>query len=218
MAAIFATAPGYKICLASASSRRRELLGAAGVDFFSLSTDCPERPPKTGESPKAYALATAGAKASEARLLLGAMPDFQAAGTAIIACDTIVCVAGQIFGKPNSRQHLLDVLNYLNGRKHQVFTGVCIMGPAGKDCDFVEETAVHFARWPANVLEAYADACKPYDKAGGYGIQDGGGFLVSQIEGSWTNVVGLPLSRLLLALLDWGIICARKGSQPDELL
>lgn len=209
---IFSTAPGYRLCLASASSRRQQLLASAGLDFFVFPTNCPEAEPETGERPETYALATAAQKATAASLSLADSPDFKTFPTAIIACDTIVCLDSHIFGKPASFSDLLNVLGLLNGRGHQVYTAVEILWPAGDKIRFVESTTVHFGSWPETVLEAYAIACKPYDKAGGYGIQDGGGFLVSKIEGSWSNVVGLPLSRILQTLLARGLI--RPNSSP----
>ncbi|MBD5642057.1 MAG: septum formation protein Maf [Desulfovibrio sp.] len=207
-ASIFSTSPGCKICLASASSRRQELLAATGVDFFVLKTGCPEARAPAGAHPDAYALATAAAKASAAMAIFAQTPTLQTAPTAIITCDTIVSLDNAIFGKPESETGLLTMLRLLNGRRHQVFSGVCIVWPDGAKTQFVEATAVHFADWPEACLLAYAAACRPYDKAGGYGIQDGGGFLADKIEGAWTNVVGLPLARLLQELLQAGMIVA----------
>lgn len=203
---IFSTVPGRTLCLASASSRRQQLLSSAGLDFFVFPTNCPEPAPHSGERPETYALATASQKAASARTGLVNSPDFEAFPTAIIACDTIVCLGNRIFGKPDSYAELMDVLGLLNGREHLVFTAVEIIWPEGDKTRFVESTTVYFGSWPQAVLEAYAIACKPYDKAGGYAIQDGGGFLVSKIDGSWSNVVGLPLSRLLQALLERGMV------------
>lgn len=192
------------------SPRRSELLAATGVDFSVCRPDFPEGQPLRGETVQDYALRMASGKAESATLQQsGGPPETRAA---IIACDTIVCLDGLCLGKPSSLETSLELLKQLNGRLHEVLTAVVIIWPDGQKSTLVESTEVQFMRWPVSVLEAYVKACRPLDKAGAYGIQDAGGFLVRGIRGSWTNVVGMPLAQLLELLLDKGVIAPESPS------
>lgn len=202
MAKIFVNCKGQQICLASASPRRKELLESAGLDFFILKTGAKEEEAHPSVNPENLALLNAQRKAVRAREILNQHEE----SPTIIACDTIVCLEENIFGKPDSQAELAEMLYALNGRKHLVISGVAFIWPNAPPSSIIVRTEVTFAAWPKFVLEAYACSCRPLDKAGGYGIQDGGGFLASGIEGSYTNVVGLPLAEVLCELLRRGII------------
>lgn len=206
MAKIFKSSPNKKIFLASASPRRSQLLSEAGIPFSILKPACLEEAPLSDELPQQYALRMAKTKAEAGRILLQDIPLPASESVIVIGCDTIVSLDQHIFGKPDSFDGLMSMLKMLNGRIHTVFTAVYMWGNHSCTSSFVEHTQVQFAAWPESVLTAYAVACSPLDKAGGYGIQDGGGFLIQEIAGSWTNVVGLPLSRVLKELLEKGII------------
>jgi septum formation protein len=121
----------------------------------------------------------------------------------ILAADTVVVAESDILGKPDSYDQALEMLTRLNGRTHNVHTGCMIMDQSDPDNSrtFTVSTQVAFANHSEAVLAAYARTGEPMGKAGGYAIQGSGGFLISEIQGSWSNVVGLPLSETAAALL-----------------
>lgn len=184
-----------RLILASSSKRRRELLAATGLNFTVLQPDYPEEPPKAGEEPDSYAIRMAVAKARATSI---AIP-FR---DVLITADTVVYLDGKIIGKPENAAAALATLASLRGREHQVYTAVCISCPDSRVITFCEMTRVLMALWPMTTLRAYVATMRPLDKAGSYGIQDAGGFLVERIEGSYTNVLGLPLSPLIRVLLE----------------
>lgn len=186
-----------------------------------MAAEGPEPLPDGGEDPAAFAARAAGHKArSVARRLAsgcGAAP--AAAGAPLVlAADTIVVLDGQILGKPGSpdpRAEALSMLTRLAGTTHSVITACCLhpVNPAdaGPLC-FADSTRVSFADWPEEVLRAYVDTGDPLDKAGAYGIQGKGAFLAERIEGSWSTVVGLPVSQTIRALLDMGALRPRSAA------
>lgn len=191
-----------KLYLASASPRRRAFLTGLGLDYQVLSyADC-EPKPEPGEIPLSYALRSARIKAEQAAL------EHSGLDGVILAADTIVVLADQrILGKPGSPDEALSMLRLLSGQRHTVYTACCLRLEQGQTVEFYDETAVWFALWPEDVLRAYAWCGEALDKAGAYGIQEQGSFLVERIEGSWSNVVGLPVSKLVAVLVEQGIIC-----------
>jgi len=114
----------------------------------------------------------------------------------LITADTIVCIDNQVIGKPEGRSSAIDMLAQLSGRKHQVFTGVCLK--YRNNCHLLcEETSVYFRTLTMEEIIYYVDRYKPYDKAGGYGVQEWIGYTgVERIEGSYFNVMGLPTHRV----------------------
>lgn len=122
----------------------------------------------------------------------------------VLGADTVVALDGKIYGKPRDLAEARAMLGRLCGRTHEVFTGVCLSLPAeNKLCRFVEATRVKF-RDPAMVdLDAYLASIHPLDKAGAYAAQEDDGRLIECIEGSMTNVIGLPMERLLAALREY---------------
>ncbi len=176
-----------KILLASASPRRRELLSAAGVEF----EVCPSSAKETTDAalgPQGIAVANAVAKAR-------AVAD-EKEGT-VIAADTVVAVDGATLGKPKDRRQAVSMLRLLSGRAHDVFTGFCVIyGVSHREVSGFSKTRVFFNALTDELIERYVDEAKPFDKAGSYGIQDGYG-LVNRIEGSYTNVIGLPMEDIL---------------------
>ncbi len=213
-----------KWILASGSPRRRQLLGSVGLDFDVIPAEA-EPLPEAGETPERYALRAARAKAGEVarqhpdRLVLGA--------------DTVVALQDELMGKPGSPEEALAMLQRLcgtpggNGRTHRVVTGCCFMGPpvlaaqqsAEEQGAGVREltvsTEVRMAAPSADALAAYAACPEPRDKAGAYAIQGIGGFLVREIKGSYSNVVGLPLAEVLEVLVSYGVIIPQK---PENFL
>lgn len=189
--ALGAYRPLTALVLASASPRRRELLALAGLDFEVLpGTAEPE--PEAGELPAGYALRAALAKAQDA---------FERRPQAVVlAADTIVVLDGRILGKPRVPADALRMLTDLAGRTHEVVTGCAICSPNRAPERFSVSTLVTMAGAPEAALAAYVATGEPMDKAGGYAIQGRAGFLVQRIEGSYSNVVGLPVAEFIAAL------------------
>jgi len=175
------------LVLASASPRRRELLRQAGLDFRVAPSDNPEEGRLDGESPRAYALRSAEAKAIE---VSARRPE-----ALVIAADTVVALGDRVLGKPCSTADAVGMLGDLAGRTHLVHTGVVIAQAEKLVARDVVTTEVTFRSLSADEIQAYVATGEPMDKAGAYGIQGRGGLLVSRINGCYFNVVGLPLSR-----------------------
>ena len=125
----------------------------------------------------------------------------------ILGADTIVVCDGHIFGKPSERADAVRMLQSLSGRLHEVITGMCLIQPGGKlSRSGSVTTRVHFKDLSMRETEAYVSTAEPMDKAGAYGIQGIGAFLVRSVEGSYTNVVGLPLCQTIEWLMNENII------------
>jgi len=178
--------PGWpsSVVLASASPRRLGLLKNIGVDPEVRPADIDETP-LPGESAARYVERLAVAKAEAVAR----------DGEVVIAADTTVSINGQIIGKPASRAEALDILRTLSGRTHTVFTGLAVLSPSGTTSAIVT-SEVTFIQAGEDLLAWYADTDEPYDKAGAYGLQGAGSMLVAGVQGSVTNVVGLPLAQL----------------------
>ncbi|MFO7596129.1 MAG: Maf family protein [Desulfocurvibacter africanus] len=188
------------LVLASASPRRSELLGLAGLEFEILPGEA-EPMPEKGEPPAEYACRAALAKAMDA---FARRPE-----NVVLAADTIVVLDNRILGKPSDAADALRTLRELAGRAHEVITGCAVCAPGRKPESFAVSTLVTMARVQDAALEAYVATGEPMDKAGSYAIQGQGGFLVQRIEGSYSNVVGLPVAEVLEAFSTWGIIAPR---------
>ncbi len=186
-----------KLILASASTRRAEILHAAGFSFSILSSAIDETP-YPGESAHDLVQRLALAKAE----LVAA----RATGPAIvIGADTEVTLEGHIFGKPRSTDDARHMLEKLSGRTHAVVTGVALIRlPDAERRTFVESTLVHFAQLSAEEITRYLATGEPHDKAGAYAIQGRAGRYIPRIEGDYFNVVGLPLARVTQALAELG--------------
>jgi septum formation protein len=180
------------IVLASASPRRRELLAAAGVRFRVVPADIAETP-AANEDACAFATRAASDKA--------AAVSSRAPGAFVLGADTVVIVDGDILGKPRDRAHAHAMLARLRDRTHLVCTGICILDPDRTARARAVVTRVTMRAFGPRELLAYLDAGEWTDKAGGYGVQERAAALVSRIEGSYTNVVGLPLAEVLEDLL-----------------
>lgn len=197
---LFALPDGWELVLASHSPRRRQFLEEWGL-IYRIVTGRDEEPrPRAGEAPAAYARRAARAKA-----LSAAAADGQAAGPRVLlAADTIVALGEDILGKPADRAQALEMLRRLAGRTHEVISAVCLLGPQDEEIVFHDVSRVRFAPWPEAVLAAYAATGEPDDKAGAYAIQGQGAVLVEAVDGSWSTVVGLPVSRLAQEMLSRG--------------
>lgn len=185
------------IYLASASPRRRELLAQLRLRFEVVPAEVDETP-HPGEAPVDYVQRLACAKAESAALRLGAP------GAKVLGADTAVVLDGTILGKPTSRDDGLAMLARLSGRSHQVLSGVALWDRGGLRVA-LSESRVTFRSIPAAEAAAYWDTGEPKDKAGGYGIQGLGAAFVERLEGSYSGVVGLPLSETVELLRRAGV-------------
>lgn len=177
-----------QLILASKSPRRQELLRGMGYDFTVQSKEVEESYPANlpyKEVP--IYLAEKKARAFD-RDITG--------GELVITADTIVIHEGKIMGKPADRKEAAGMLQALSDSEHEVITGVCLL-QQHRLVSFSDTTLVHFAPLLPGEIDYYLDTCKPYDKAGAYGIQEWIGFnKITRIQGSYTNVVGLPTEKL----------------------
>ena len=189
---------GFKLILASRSPRRRFLLKQAGLKFSVIPSKFDENS-VTLSSPESYVRLLAEGKAKDISMQY---PD-----SWIIGADTIVFIDNSILGKPDSRAEARKMLKRLSGKIHQVITGYCICCRA-KDRFFSEtvKTDVYFKKLTEKEIDWYINSGEPFDKAGAYAIQGIGTFLVKRINGSYTNVVGLPVCEVLGFLISEGII------------
>jgi len=186
------------LVLASGSPRRQDFLTDLGLDF-QVDTGQVDEQLQTNETPHDFVsrLAAAKAKAVSHR--------HQQAW--IIGADTVVAIEGAILGKPEDTQQALEMLLNLNGNWHQVWTGFAVYN-AAKSILIQRSvcTKVKFWDHPKTVLAAYVATKESLDKAGAYGIQGRGGLLVEKIEGSYSNVVGLPMAELITIMLEQQVI------------
>ena len=185
----FRLVEGYKVILASNSPRRKELLGGLGIDFeVRTLSDIDESYPNAlrGEDIPMF---ISGKKAE-------AYKQGMADDEMIITADTIVYDNGQVLGKPKNRGEAVQMLKGLSGHAHEVITGVSIVTKK-KTVQFASTSKVTFAALTDEEIAYYVDTDKPYDKAGAYGIQEWIGYVaVTRIEGSYFNVMGLPIQKL----------------------
>jgi septum formation protein len=183
----------YKIVLASNSPRRKELLGGLDIEYeVRVIKDIDESYPSDlrGEDIPKY---ISGQKAKAYR---ASMADNEL----IITADTIVYVDGEVLGKPKDADDARRMFHLMSGRKHEVITGVSIVTKE-RTVQFATTTKVSFAVLTDEEIEYYINKYKPYDKAGAYGIQEWIGYVgITGIEGSYFNVVGLPVQRLYTEL------------------
>jgi septum formation protein len=174
-----------KIVLASESPRRRELLAELGIPFDVVPSGIEERP-WPGEAPASYALRNASDKA---RVV------FARTGGIVLSADTIVVCDGHILEKPADANDARRMLRMLSGRAHEVITGLCVL-TRDRETGRAVATRVVFKELPDKQIDAYVATGEPMDKAGAYAIQGGAVEFVERIEGSYSNVVGLPLEVL----------------------
>jgi len=202
------TPDSKKIILASASPRRKRLLEKAGVDIRVI----PSRIDETAvcaATPETYVRVLAHAKADD---ISRSYPD-----SWVIGADSIVAIDDKILNKPESRTDARRMLDLLSGRTHRVLTGYSVIC---RECDHLHTdvaiTEVTFKRLSPGEIEWYLDTPEPYDKAGSYAIQGIGAFMVLRINGSYTNVVGLPLSEVVDHLIAQGVIRRDGDEEPQR--
>lgn len=175
------------LVLASGSARRRDILTQAGIAFETITPMINEKIIE-GLAPGAQAV-------NMARQKLESITD--KSGSAYLTCDTIVVLEDRIFTKPTDKADALSILKTLSGKTHSVFTGLILYDSSGnRSFSGVEETRVSFTRPKEKKLIDYIDSGEPLDKAGAYGIQGMGRFLVDSLAGNIDNVIGLPMIEL----------------------
>lgn len=190
------------LILGSSSPRRRELLSVVGLSYEVIKPDT-EEVPRHGEAPHAYVLRNAlekGAAVVEmVRPRLASYPD----GVIVISADTIVVLDEDILEKPQDESHAAAMLQRLSGRTHTVLSGVSLRSfgvVEPKESHFVTTTRVSLKSLSSAEIRSYIRTGEPLDKAGGYAAQGIGSYMVDRIDGSYANVVGLPISQVVEVL------------------
>lgn len=188
-----------KIILASASPRRRELLEQGGIPFTVIPSQAEEK--ITTEQPGQAVEELSYLKCSD-------IYEKSLGDVLVIGADTVVASEGKILGKPSSQKDAVKMLQSLQGREHEVYTGVTIMAREGNENrkkTFHEKTKVVFYPMSEDEIRSYVNTGEPMDKAGAYGIQGKSAVFIKEISGDYNNVVGLPLARLYQELKNMGI-------------
>ena len=185
---------GVRLVLASASPRRSELLRSVGLEFEVIPADIDESA-LPGESPAEYVARLSAEKAATVAERVGS-------SVIVVAADTTVDIDGLILEKPTDAGDARRMLGLLSGRTHLVHTGVTVLRSVGvgsgkTGATIVIETEVEFVALTPETVDWYVTTGEPFGKAGGYAIQGAGGALVRRLDGSVTNVIGLPLAETL---------------------
>jgi len=181
-----------KIILASKSPRRQELLRLMDIDFRVVLKEVDESYPEDLK-PEEIAVYIAEKKAKAF--------DETVTDEVVLTADTIVCIDGKILGKPESSAHAVEMLQILSGRMHRVITGVCLLF-RHRYHSFYDVSEVYFGKLTDEEITGYVNKYEPFDKAGSYGIQERIGLIgIERINGSYTNVVGLPTEKLYRELM-----------------
>lgn len=186
-----------KLILASQSPRRKELLLEHGFQFEVIPSHAPETlDPKL--TPDQNALSIAKKKALEVA---------KKSEGVILAADTLVKIKNKILGKPKNKAHAREMLEELSGETHEVITAFVIYdSQIQKEISKIVSTKVTFKKLPPQFIEQYLTTHNPIDKAGAYAIQENGDAFIEKIEGSFSNVVGLPIEEIKAALQKFGIL------------
>lgn len=179
----------HSVILASASPRRRQILGMSGIDFtVAPKFECEEKYPGT--------LPCSEVPVFLSRLKSEAYPERLRKGQILVTADTVVILGNEILGKPKDREDALRMLRSLSGCTHRVVTGVTLRSE-NKIQSFSAVSTVKFRRMTDREILFYIDNFRPYDKAGAYGIQEWIGYVaIERIHGSFYNIMGLPMQML----------------------
>jgi len=180
-----------EIILASESPRRKELLGGLGLTFKIVVSGVPENQ-REGETPEEHVLRLAREKA------LAVSQGHPR--SIVIGADTIVVIDGELLGKPENTPQARNMLQKLSGRTHEVITGFAMVRSGDVMINQSVSSRVLFKKLSDEELDWYIQTKEPYDKAGAYAVQGMGAFFIKEIHGSYTNVIGLPLSEVVDAM------------------
>lgn len=192
-----------RLILASSSPRRRELMRAIGAPFRVVPSRVAEEP-CGGEAPARFVRRAAREKGQEVAARF--------AESYVLSADTVVVVGGRMLGKPRDREDAARMLALLSGREHLVHTAVCLLRRAGGyRAESLETTRVVFRRLAREEILGYLRTGECDDKAGAYAAQGKGHLLIDRIDGSYTNVVGLPMTRVLAMLVRAGVLVVSQG-------
>jgi septum formation protein len=195
---MFQVKEGDSIILASESTRRVDLLRSLGISFSIIPPDIDEQREKD-ESPRDFVLRMSYEKAHKVGQLF---PDKW-----VIGADTVVVSKGRVLGKPNSDKDAFNMLRSLRGKWHKVITGYCVLN-VSKDITYRDaaETKVFVRGMSDEEIMRYIKTSEPLGKAGSYAVQGKGGYMVKEIKGSYSNVVGLPICEVAEVLLSLGVL------------
>lgn len=182
-----------RVILASGSPRRKDILADMGVEFVVVPSSVDE---DKIHSPFAQILVKKLARAKARDVFKSHKQDV------VVAADTIVVKGARELGKPKNRQDAINVISRLSGKWHVVYTGVCVVS-GGIEKVFCDASKVKFKHLSTKEIEDYVDTYKPFDKAGAYGIQDG--VVVEKYIGSYSNILGLPKTKLAAVLAQVGV-------------
>ena len=186
-----------RIVLASSSPRRREILEKLGIAFDIIPSNADEGG-VTGSADETVMILAASKAKSVAEKLSDAL---------VIGCDTLVALENDVFGKPESTAQAEEMLSRLSGNTHRVLSGLCLIDTAtGETRVSREETFVSFKALSPEEIRAYVLSGEPMDKAGAYAIQGGAGKFVSEVKGSYDNIVGFPSELFLREVRQMGIL------------
>src|SRR5680860_71900 len=191
-----------KLVLASASPRRLQLLEQAGIAPDALRPSSVDESVSKGEVPRHIVRRLARAKAEAALKITKSEPEF--AKAFLLAADTVVAVGRRVLGKADLEHEAADMLRMLRGRAHRVHTAICLVTPEGRWRERVVETRVRFRNISDQEIGAYLASGEWKGKAGGYAIQGIAGAFVVKLVGSYTNIVGLPLTEVVSLLAGEG--------------
>lgn len=184
------------VILASGSPRRRALLDMVGISYEVCIPDIEENTDRTVPSEIVKDLSLQKA--------LSVAPKYP--GQAVLAADTIVEIDGRILGKPKTEDEAFSMLKMLSGRTHSVYTGVALLFPDGSRDSFYSETRVTMFDNSDDLIRDYISTGEPMDKAGSYGIQGAGAFLIKKVDGDYGTVVGLPVSIVFRKLREYTLL------------
>jgi septum formation protein len=184
------------LLLASSSPRRQELLAQVGITPEQIFAPNIDETPHKAERPDVYAQRMAREKATVAT---GVLP-----GAIILACDTTVAAGRRIIGSATSANEVRTSLALLSGRRHRVYSAICVIGPDGRVRERLSTTLITFKRLEQAEIEAYAASNEGLGKAGGYAIQGRAAAFVRFMSGSYSGVVGLPLAETVTLLKSAG--------------
>jgi len=190
-----------RLILASASKRRYDILKNVGYSFDVVVSNVDE------DSVKENTPHELVQKLSRLKALAVLCRDEVCDGSVVLASDTVVELDGTILGKPTDKKDAARMLESLSARTHNVYTGVCIIDAASRrEICFYEKCIVHMSKISPDQIHEYIETGQPMDKAGSYGIQGPGALFVSQIEGDFFTVSGLPVNRVYGELRSFGVL------------